>query len=192
MKKRIGLLGGSFDPVHLGHLNLAINLKESCTLDEVLFVPAGLSPFKQQTPPFAAPHHRLEMLRLAIEEIEGFHLLDWELRELGPSYTIDTVRRLSEDTHLELHLLLGDDHLSTFHLWKEVEELAKLAPPLIGTREGGTDIEIPGAQKMRIPIFDISSTIVRSRLAERKYCGHLVPLVVLNYIKQHSLYFFCS
>jgi nicotinate-nucleotide adenylyltransferase len=187
--KKVGILGGSFDPVHFGHLNLAISLKELCALDEVLFIPAGISPFKESTPPVAASNHRLTMLQMAVAPVPGARVLDWELAAEGPSYTIDTVRRLSADSSVKLHLLVGEDHLASLSCWKESAELFRLAPPLIGAR----DIQSQAAYSeegsfFRIPLFDISSTRVRERLAQKKYCGHLVPAPVLAYIEKNRLY----
>ncbi len=189
MKKKIGILGGSFDPVHLGHLNLAVNIMEVCQLDEVLFVPASVSPFKENAPPKASAHHRKQMLSLAIEPVGQFRLLDWELLSKGPSFTIDTVRKLCSDASSEFHLLLGDDQLENFALWKEAGELLRLAPPLIGTRD-----RVPGglqekfSNQVTIPRFEISSTEIRKRLSEKKFCGHLVPATVIEYIQEHHLY----
>ncbi len=184
-KKKVGILGGSFDPVHFGHLNLSISLKETCMLNEVWLVPAGLSPFKQETPPSVSSEHRLAMLKLATSHIPGFRILTDEIERNGPSYTIDTVRKLSEDKSLQLHLLLGDDQVPHFHLWKDAEELATLAPLLIGTRE---NLEGTLGKRIKIPIFEVSSTLVRQRLKNKLYCGHLVPASVLDYIAQHHLY----
>ncbi len=183
-KKKVGILGGSFDPVHFGHINLAISLKEACDLNEVLFVPARISPFKTEAPPVASSEHRLNMLKLAISGILEFRLIDWELDAEGPSYSIDTVRKLSEDPSLELHLLIADDQAGSFHLWKEAEELSKLAPPLIGMRRTSRDQK--GGVKM--PVLEISSTFIRERLSQKKYCGHLVPASVLDYIARNNLY----
>jgi nicotinate-nucleotide adenylyltransferase len=189
-KKKVGILGGSFDPVHFGHINLALCLKESCMLDEVLFIPAGVSPFKESAPPVVSSEHRLKMLKLALAPIKEFRVIDWELNRQGPSYTIDTVRTLAEDSSLELHLLIGDDHRDSFHLWKDADELVRLAPLLIGTRGSsseGKHQQLLG-KKVLIPILDISSTLIRSRLSQKKYCGHLMPASVLDYIGHHHLY----
>jgi nicotinate-nucleotide adenylyltransferase len=180
--KKTGILGGTFDPVHFGHLNLAISIMEECSLDEVLFVPASLSPFKEAVPPIASAQHRKEMLKLAIAPIKQFRILDWELQKDGPAFTIDTVRKLAKDPTLELHLILGEDHLASLHRWKEADELFRLAPPLIGTRGES------GGKTINIPSFDISSTQVRDRLSQKKYCGHLVPAAVLEYIDKNKLY----
>ncbi len=189
-KKKIGIFGGSFDPIHWGHLNMAISLMEACALDQVLFVPAGISPFKETAPPTVSGKHRLNMVELAIRGVKAFAILDWEIENAGPSYTIDTVRRLAKDPSLELHLLIGEDHLSTFHRWKEADELIRLSPPLIACRAGSKKHpSSPLAQyKVPIPLFDISSTAVRQRLIQKKYCNHLIPSSVLDYIEKHRLY----
>ncbi len=171
MKRKTGVFGGTFDPVHFGHLNLAISLMEAWALDQVLFVPAFQSPFKENAPPFVSAAHRKAMLQLAIAPIKGFKLIDWELQHEGTSYAIDTVRRLAKDPSLDLHYLLGKDHQATFHLWKNAEELGRLAPPLFAARQ-----------------FEISSTQVRERLSRHLYCGHLIPAPVYEYIQLHKLY----
>ncbi len=168
---KVGVLGGSFDPIHIGHLHLALSLKESAHLDKVFLVPARLSPFKEGSPPHASAEDRLAMVCLAVASIPGFEVLDWEIRREAPSYTIDTIRHLRQDPSLQLHLLIADDQLETFSLWKEVEELIKLAPPLVGARS-----------------FDVSSTEIRARLQKKAYCGHLVPAPVLEYIERNHLY----
>lgn len=193
MKRKIGILGGSFDPVHFGHLNLAICLMESCGLDEVLFVPTSLSPFKEATPPVATSLERFTMLKSALKPLEKFHINEEEIHRSGPVYTIDTVRKLAQNKHLQLHLLLGEDHLHTFHKWKDVEELILLAPPLIGgrTTEMTTlpkDFTATPLRTVKIPLLDISSTMIRERLFQGKYCGHLVPAEVLDLIKKKNLY----
>jgi nicotinate-nucleotide adenylyltransferase len=184
-QKHVGILGGSFDPVHFGHINLAINLMETCALEEVLFVPTRLSPFKEHSPPSAPAKMRLELLKLALAPLKNFRIIDWEVEGKGPAYTIDTVRKLAQDASAQLHLLLGEDHCQTLLQWKDAEELMRLAPPIIGAR-AIQKIRLPGA--VEIPLFDISSTMIRKRLAEKKYCGHLVPANVLEFIYQNKMY----
>ena len=189
-KKKVGIFGGSFDPIHWGHLNMAVSLMEACALDQVLFVTAGVSPFKEKTPPAVSGKHRLHMVELAICGIKSFAALDWEIESEGPSYTIDTVRRLSKDPSLQLHLLIGEDHLDTFHRWNEADELTRLSPPLVACRAGsrqGTPSALD-SYKIPIPLFDISITVVRQRLIQKKYCDYLIPASVLDYIEKHRLY----
>jgi len=200
--KKIGLFGGTFDPIHFGHLNLAIELMEKKELDEVWFIPAQVNPLKAQTPPHAMDH-RLEMVRLAIQEIPQFHLQDLEKERPPPSYTIDTLRAFIakeaySPTPNQFFLLLGEDAIPSFYYWHLPEEIVKLVPLLIGSRFGLGEYEL---NKFSLPIrtaieeglirtrlMDISSTEIRSRLAQHLYCGHLVPAVVLNYIRENGLY----
>lgn len=202
IKPKIGLLGGTFDPIHFGHLNLAIELKERCSLDQIWFIPAAQSPFKKIATPELADH-RLRMVELAISEYHGFKVIDYELRNDSPSYTIDTLKYLLKTfPHESFCLLLGDDLVSSFHLWKSASEIINLIPIYVGNRQG-LDIKLileknPGPQEItnillkgvvRIPYMQIESNIIRKRIQQKLYCKHLVPAKVLDYIYQNQLYF---
>src|SRR5271155_6860 len=130
MAKRVGFFGGSFDPLHIGHLSLAIAMQECGAIDEVLFVPAHISPFKTDRPPQASGQHRLQMLRLALAGLPGFSVSDIELRREAPSYTIDSIRMLMEQTQQTFHLMMKETAISTLSSWKQAAELMQLAPPL--------------------------------------------------------------
>lgn len=193
---KVGLLGGSFDPVHFGHLHLAITLLEAHGLDEILFCPAGRSPFKIDQPSLEAKH-RLAMTELAIKDVSSFSLLDWEIAQPGPSYTIDTVKRWKKENRAELFLLLGEDQLAHLHLWKNVNELFTLCHPLIASRESHPtsvkELALPiqrliARGRTKSCMLEISSTQLRKRLKEGLYCGHLLPHLVLDYIQEHRLY----
>lgn len=188
MKKTVGFFGGTFDPLHFGHISLALQLLEFHKLDEVLFCPAFCSPFKTAAPPIATPEQRLEMVRLGIEEISSFKTTSIEIDRKGPSFTIDTLRSLNNGP-IQLRLLLSEEAASQIGLWKEASEVIRLAPPLIGGRRGaliGNESLIRGLTPTKV--LDISSTDIRQRLQQKLYCGHLVPHRVLAYIKQHRLY----
>ena len=173
--KKFGFYGGSFDPIHFGHLYLAIQLAEHHGLDHVFVCPSFCSPFKEE--PVASASHRFEMVRLAVEGIPHFSATPVEIERGGVSYTIDTIRSLPK---AQYHLLLSDESAAHLDQWKESDELIRLAPPLIGSRlkKGFTK-----TQKM-----EISSTEIRDRLEKNLYCGHLVPSKALDYILQHRLY----
>lgn len=200
-KKKIALFGGTFNPPHFGHLNLAISIKEAKGLDEVIFLPAFMSPFKQETPPIS-PSERLTFLNLMLDGIEGFTVETYELSIEGPSYTVDTVRALRRRWgDVELFLLLGEDQLHDLHRWKEVDALFEMAAPLVGTRRGQTvNVDIlPLSDKVKsllksglvdTPLFEISSTEIRKRLKEGLYCGHLLPASLLDRIQQNHLYYY--
>ncbi len=186
-KKKIGFFGGTFDPIHFGHLNLAIQMLEKHQFDEILFCPAALSPYKRAESPKASGEHRLEMVALAIAPVKSFTLLDWEIKREGPSFTIDTIRALIERLpDAEFHLLLGEDAEEGLALWKESDALLRLAPPFLATRFSHSAEARP--ELTPIPLLEISSTDIRERLRVKKYCGHLVPAKVLDYITQHRLY----
>lgn len=194
--KKFGFFGGTFDPIHFGHLNLAVNMLEKMGLDEVLFCPANFSPTKRDNLPSANKHARKEMVELAIKGIPHFSLIDLELKREGPSYTIDTIRELqSAHPNTEFYLIIGEDMLPSLPRWKEVEALLRLAPPLIGTRTCDILPELPQSihavvkrGEIDMNSMDISSTELRLRLIQKKYCGHLVPSKVLDYIHAHQLY----
>ncbi|MBY0528860.1 MAG: nicotinate (nicotinamide) nucleotide adenylyltransferase [Rhabdochlamydiaceae bacterium] len=202
MKKK-GFFGGSFDPIHFGHLNLAVSMLEKHRLDEILFCPASLSPFKGGMPPHVSKEHRREMVRLAIAPFPQFQLLDWELETEGPSYTIDTIKALihrsrEEASPCQYHLILGEDALSRLHLWKDVEELIALAPPYTGSRSGShlatmpplsnNALEVLSQGITPIPLMEMSSTWIRERLSQKKTCHHLIPTNVLDMIERNRLY----
>jgi nicotinate-nucleotide adenylyltransferase len=192
LSKKVGFFGGSFDPIHLGHLNIAIELAERHKLDEVYICPTSQSPFKKAKPPIASKEHRRAMVTAAISPLPHFTLLDLELQHTVPCYTIDTIRALIAADHKKTYfLLLGEDALEHFHEWREVEELVKLATPLIGSRNNSKAVTVSAAIKRgltTIPIMEISSTGIRDRLKNDLYCGHLLPAKVWDYIQQHQLY----
>ncbi|MCE2983769.1 MAG: nicotinate-nucleotide adenylyltransferase [Parachlamydia sp.] len=186
--KKIGLLGGSFDPIHFGHINLAIELKEKAHLDEVWFIPARLNPQKERQ--HASHQERIEMVRLAIKDIPYFKCLDIEAKRPPPSYTIDTLRFLiKEHPYYLYYLLLGDDCSSQFEKWHESEKITELVTLLVGSRPGTPFLGSSQAMvEFKTRQIDISSTELRSRLLKKLYCGHLIPAKSLSYIFENDIY----
>lgn len=183
---RIGLLGGTFDPVHLGHLILAYDALETLSLDRLLFIPAALAPHKKATPPVASATARVEMLRLATKDEPRFAIDDRELRGEGPSYTIETVRALEKEYPLaSFFFLVGEDHIAGLPLWKESEELQKKVTFVLFARAHHTFFSDFTLLPRRI---DISSTEIRERLALGKSVRHLLPPPVAYYLEKTSLY----
>lgn len=189
----IGLFGGTFDPIHFGHIHLALELKERCGLKEVWFIPARLSPFRMEEAPFFGAN-RLEMCRLAIEGIEGFKLIDSEMQREGPSYTIDTIKELLQKyPNTRFALLLGFDAAMGFALWKEAEAIVDLVDIFVGSRDKSVVAraleKAPVFPKkiakaiaqgiVEMPLMDIEGTTIRKRLKQNLYCGHLLPPKVL-------------
>ena len=200
--KKIGLYGGSFDPIHFGHINLAIEILEAHNLDEVWFCPAQISPHKLHNHPIAS-EHRISMLQLAIKDIPQFRVTTIELERPGPSYTVDTVRFLVEnEKHAvipkQFYLIIGDDSVPGFFNWHKPNEIIEMVPILVGKRalvspplEGNPKICAALRQGMTpTSIIEISSRNIRQRLQAKLYCGHLLPVKVLDYIYTHQLY--CS
>ena len=194
--EKIGFYGGTFDPIHFGHLFLAIQLAELHQLDLVLVCPSFCSPFKIDQKPMASGSERLQMVRLALEGMPRFEALPSEIERKGVSYTIDTIRALPP---AQYHLLLSEESALQFSGWKDAEELIRLAPPLIGCRSGAFRASSREENAFSLPPFfnqgftmtksmEISSTDIRQRLQKKLYCGHLVPAKALDYINQNRLY----
>ncbi|QVL58260.1 MAG: nicotinate (nicotinamide) nucleotide adenylyltransferase [Simkaniaceae bacterium] len=192
--KKIGFFGGSFDPVHLGHINLAIRVLEKGLVDQILFCPAHISPTKGATPPIAEAKHRMNMLQLALEDVPGCDPYEEEVSRPPPSFTIDSIKELKGD----IRLIVAEDTAYGFKEWKEVDILLEMAPPIVGVRHG-FDREklndLPEKIKLKveagmieIPAMDISSSEIRERLKKRLYCGHLLQGKVLDYIHQNTIY----
>ncbi|MFV0340241.1 MAG: nicotinate-nucleotide adenylyltransferase [Parachlamydiaceae bacterium] len=196
--KRLGVFGGSFDPIHFGHIHLALTLSEKHRLDQVLFIPAAHNPLKKPDPTHT--YHRLEMTKLAIEDIPQFQVDTIEIERSGPSFTVDTLRELSirERGKSELFLLLGEDALHSLHQWKDPEQICFMAVPLILSRSQKYFPSLPELNpeiKKKLqegwtaaPILEISATDIRNRLRVNLFCEHLVPSKVLDYIRHHRLY----
>lgn len=198
--KRIGIFGGTFDPIHLGHLLVAIALKEAHALDHVYFLPANINPQKQNSKS-ASSEHRCQMIKIALRGVPGCSLLSLEVDRPGPSYMVDTLRALKTKKpfkNSELFLLLGEDQLAQFTEWKEPHEIITLCMPLIARRSHsapqGAWQQDPELKEIILlgmtetPFFDISATDVRKRLKEGAFCGHLVNKAVLHYIHKHKVY----
>jgi len=184
------LFGGSFDPIHFGHLNLAIEIKEKLKLKKIVFCPTRISPFKQKNPPKTSPEDRFKMIKIAIKGIDGFDATNIEIKKDEVSYTINTLDELQEITRL----IVSDDMLDTFHLWKDYKKILKRTSLIVGTRKNILEryenkyFSIPKKCFIRTNIFEISSTDVRNRLKKRLYCNHLLPKEVLDYICKNGLY----
>lgn len=196
---RVGIYGGTFDPIHIGHLNLAIQIKEKKPLDEIWLVPAHVNPLKTDIKS-ASPSDRLQMLELAIENLPFIKISRIELDRPAPSYTVDTIRMLQEQyPRYEFSLILGTDSLARFEEWKEPQEIVKRVPLIIGTRRGiesipdfSNNLSMQKAVKdgiMELGAMDISATDIRDRINRGLYIEHQVPAKVVDYIYDNHLYF---
>ncbi|OGN63916.1 MAG: nicotinate (nicotinamide) nucleotide adenylyltransferase [Chlamydiae bacterium RIFCSPHIGHO2_12_FULL_49_9] len=185
--KKVGFFGGSFDPIHFGHINLALELLEKRHLDEALFCPAFCSPFKGDHPPSLSKLERLELLKLALEGVPHARISTLELDREGPSYTVDTIRELLKLEKSSFRLLLSEEAAERIMEWREAQELVRLAPPLVGVRDPSSSSKGP-FERVRTRVFEVSSTEIRERLKRGLYCGHLIPPKALDYILQNGLY----
>jgi nicotinate-nucleotide adenylyltransferase len=185
----IGLLGGSFDPVHHGHLIVARVASEKLGLTSLRFVPAREQPFKQGRHR-SSPAHRAAMLSLAITDTSGFELERCELDRPAPSYTVHTLEDLrTREPDEELVLLLGADAAADLPQWHQADRVASLARVVVFARPGS---KIPGshliAQNIEVPAIDISATEIRRRVSRGLSIRYWVPDPVAEYIARHQLY----
>ena len=188
---KVGLYGGSFDPVHLGHLLVAQAALEELALDRLFFIPAAQSPFKPDQKPTPAAE-RLRMLRLALVGQTKVGVDEQEIERGGISFTIDTVREYRRRfPDAELFYLIGADHLPKLPLWREAGELAGLARFLVIPRPGDTVVPLPspfrGQQLNGFPL-GVSSSQIRARVKAGKSVENLVPPPVAEAIRNNRLY----
>jgi len=183
--RNIGLFGGSFDPIHHGHLILAREALESLGLDRVIFIPNGISPHKLTRPP-APAGLRCQMVEAAVHDEAGFDWDDCEIRRAGPSFAIDTVREMAARyPGAELHYFIGEDNLAGLHTWKGIAELRTLVRFVIMSRGlGAPDQGFPVISR---PV-DVSSTEIRNRIARGLSVRYLLPEAACQIISQHRLY----
>jgi nicotinate-nucleotide adenylyltransferase len=191
--KRIGLLGGSFDPPHRGHVALARNALDHLSLDEVRWLPAGLQ-WQKAHPPAPAADRRA-MVALAIEGEPGFVLDDRELRRSGPTYTVDTLRELQAAEPAEWFWILGQDQYANLHTWHAWPEVLSRVTMAVAARDAGTPMPsatvaaVPHrAVALPMPPVDVSATEIRRRAAQGLPVGDMVPAAVARYIDLHRLY----
>ena len=199
---RIGVFGGSFDPIHQGHLILAEQCREQADLDAVWFVPCALSPHKEQGAQ-GTDRQRIEMIELAIAGHPAFQLARIEIDRGGISYTVDTLKAIRElHADDELFLLLGADSLDSFDTWREPSEICQLATPLVVNRPGAKQIDLSVFQKhvdpqryesfcnqsIVSPLIDIQSRQIRDKVSNQQSIRYLAPRAVEKYIETQKLY----
>jgi len=211
----VGILGGTFDPIHYGHLRLAEEMLELANLQQIRFIPAGTPPHRDV--PKVSAQHRSAMVQLAIADQPAFVLDDREVDRTTPCYTVDTLRELRAELGAvqPLCLLMGGDAFLQLHTWHEWERLFDLAHIVVGYRPGFTLEErihtatpalrqhyqqrlcaadalskhpAGGVVELAIPKLEISATLIRSRVAEDRSIRYLLPNAVADYIYQHHLY----
>ncbi len=197
---RVGILGGTFDPIHIGHLIIAEEARQQLKLDTVLLIPTG-QPWLKEGRPISDARHRLAMVDLAIKGNPAFASSAMEIERAGPTYTIDTLRALrAKDPAAELLFIVGADSLADFHRWKEPEAVLGLCTVVAFGRPGYNEASLrsfeqhmgPAARaKIKVltgPEIGVSGTGIRRRVALGLRVRYLVPEPVRDYIAKHKLY----
>jgi nicotinate-nucleotide adenylyltransferase len=202
MKTRLGILGGTFNPIHLAHLVLAQTAAETHDLGRVLFVPCAVPPHKDAHS-LIDTSHRVAMLELALEDDLRFEISDVDLTRQGASYSVDTIRALvRQHPHSDLYFIIGSDTLLELHSWRNIEELLDLCTFVTFGRPGADvatireeDLKLPPPWPQRLLAncssgrqVDVSSSDIRHRIKEGLSIRYLVPQAVEIYIAEHGLY----
>jgi len=196
-KAKTGFLGGTFDPVHIGHLIIAQDALEALGLERVYLVPAALAPMRKERPA-ASDADRLAMIRACTARDARLGMLDWEIQASGTSYTVQTVRRLREEApEAPFYWIIGGDQLEKLGHWREVQELTRLIDFIVVERpghRGEVRAELPDLRLHRVTGHSIalSATNVRERFAAGKPNDLFLPREVAEYIQQHNLYGQCT
>ena len=186
---RVGLLGGAFDPPHLGHMICAQYTLEALELDKIVFIPSGDHPFKR-TDVIASAADRLAMVELSVAGYDAFEVSDIEVRRQGITYTIDTIELIrSEHPEWELYLLIGADCIADFEKWHRYQDILASVKVAI-FRRSTTEAVVTSYPFIfpETPILDISSTEIRKRAREGKDIRYLVTAGVADYIERKQLY----
>lgn len=192
-KKKLGVLGGTFDPIHMGHLVLAEQVREKLQLDQIIFIPSASPPHKTEQK-LSPADGRFEMTKLAIEGNPYFSASDIELKRTGLSYTVETLRELKElHNDVEMYFLTGSDVLDEITTWRDPEEIYRLAKIVIAIRPGFDELdpEDSFAKKsiiIEITGVDVSSTQIREKVKRGESIKYLVPSKVEEHIRKKNLY----
>ncbi len=190
---RIGIFGGTFDPIHVGHLAAAVNAKAGADLDKVLMVVANIPWQKEGLRRVHPAKERLALVEAAVSGVEGLEASDIEIRRGGESYTIDTVIDIKKQfPNDELFLIIGADVATELETWERVDDLADLVTLVIVNRPGPANPGNLGDRwnyiEVEVPSLDISSTDLRARAIEGRPLDYLIPAAAIQYIREHNLY----
>ncbi|EYE88477.1 hypothetical protein Q428_07795 [Fervidicella metallireducens AeB] len=195
----IAIFGGTFNPIHLGHLILAQEVQQSLNLRKIIFMPSGNPPHKDFND-MVTSEHRFNMVKLAIDGNKYFEISDIEVNRFGKSYTYDTLIQLKNIYDFKnIKFIVGFDALKDMVTWKNIKEVFKLADFVVVNRGGlenhfeeiiqeNSILSLGNFEMIKIPSIEISSTMIRRRIAEKKSIKYLVPDNVIDYIYDHGLY----
>lgn len=189
--KSVGIYGGTFDPVHFGHLLTAQSLFEKRDLEKIIFIPCSISPHKQDIIS-SNPLHRLNMLKLAVKDIPYFEISNYEIQKGSISYTIDTLRHLS-DFYENIELIIGYDNLAVFDKWYKADEILEIAKLVVMKRVSDFDTNqnhkyFDKAVIVDTPTIEISSTEIRNRVNQGLSINFMMPEKVSDYIYKNGIY----
>jgi nicotinate-nucleotide adenylyltransferase len=191
---KIGIIGGTFDPVHIGHLLIAEQARDHMNLDKVWFIPTGHPPHKQGKA-ISPAHHRLEMVKIATEENSAFEVLDWEIKREKLSYTIDTVNwAVKTYPSYQFSLIVGTDMVNNLPSWYQVEKLVQQVTIIAMHRPGFTLESLPEFIQEKVCWVEdaveisLSSSQLREHITSGQSFRYAVPREVCHYIKEHQLY----
>jgi nicotinate-nucleotide adenylyltransferase len=188
---KVGIYGGTFDPIHIGHLITAQSVREIRELDKIIFVPAFLSPHKLDIIA-SSPEHRINMLKLAIKDIDFFDITEFEIKQQNISYTIDTLNELKKH-YDELELIIGYDNIFKFYTWKDPDEILKIVTLVVLKRKSSypppyEDKYYNKAEFVQTRGIEVSATDIRERVKHGLPINYLVTEEVKEYIYKHNLY----
>ncbi len=188
---KVGIFGGTFDPIHHGHLITAQSVKEIRALDKIIFIPSFISPHKADVNS-ASPEHRMNMLKLAVKGIDFFEVSDYEIKKEGISYTIDTLKEFKKK-YDELEFIIGYDNIFKFNTWKNPDEIMKTTKILVLKRKSSLpppheDKYVKSALFVETRGIEISATDIREKVTQGMPIHYLVPEKVKEYIYSFNLY----
>ena len=188
---KVGIFGGTFDPIHHGHLITAQSVREIRDLDKIIFIPSFISPHKADVNS-ASPEHRMNMLKLAVEGVDFFEVSDYEIKKEGISYTIGTLKEFKKK-YDELEFIIGYDNIFKFHTWKNPDEIMKITKILVLKRKSSLppsheDKYVKSALFVETRGIEISATDIREKVKQGMPIHYLVPEKVKEYIYSFNLY----
>ncbi len=186
---KIGILGGTFNPIHYGHLILGEQVLGQLGLDRVIYVPTFLPPHKSDKN-IVCSSHRLKMIKLAVKNNKHFEVSNEEIKRRGKSYTVDTLKQIKKKyPKAELFFICGSDLVAEIPKWKDVDEIYKMAKFVLAKRPGfGKRLSGKSFLKINVAQVDISSSLIRGLVRQRRSIFYLTPYAVAKYIEKHKLY----
>ena len=191
-RERIGVLGGTFDPPHIGHLLAAVNVRSALELDRVLLVVANEPWQKVGSRAISPAADRLAMVAAAVRDLDGIEASDIEIRRGGPSYSVETLEALrAAESDVDLYLIVGADAAGALHTWERAEDLPRLATLVLVDRPGVHAGEPPDRwlpERVEIPRVEVSSTDLRARVVDGRPLDFLLPPAVVTCIRERRLY----